>query len=346
MSFCVECGASGEVYGGLCGRCLAKRGTFVRVPENLDLVECAHCHAVLQKGAWRRVALAKSMNTALRDAIVIAPEMHLQTISYREVPEDGRNIRMEVEVAGKVGDVDVVERPTIRVRLKTGVCDVCSRQRGNYFEGILQLRATARGLRSRELARIRELVAERTARGTTSGQFVAKEEEHHGGIDFYLSSNNLAKILSKAVQSELGGAVTVSPKLHTRREGKDLYRVTYLVRLPGYAVGDVVQVDGVLYQVVKTGSTVATMSLDMWVKRAFKPQELETVRVVPSEEVQAIMVSQTSRELQLMDPKTYETGSFTKPEGFEPSEDTVTMLNVEGASYVAPLQRAGRRLIA
>ncbi len=344
MSFCVECGAQGKVYGGLCGRCLVERNTFVRVPENLDMVECAHCQAILYKGTWHRTPRTQTIERALLDSVGVAPELQGHAVAYRETPEDEKNILLDIEATGRVGEVDVVEAHSTRVRLKTGVCDVCSRQRGNYFEGILQVRAAGRGLRPREVDRIKELVGLRTARGTTHGEFVAREEHLHGGLDFYLSSNSLARVLARSIQGELGGTVTVSPKLHTRREGKDLYRVTYLVRLPGYAVGDVVQVGGQLYQVVKMGATVATAALDDWSKRALKPAELEKARVVPREELQAILVSQGPGELQLMDPRTYETRSHTKPPGFEPEGDTVTVLKVEGTSYVAPLQGEEHRL--
>jgi len=47
----------------------------------------------------------------------------------------------------------------------------------------------------------------------------------------YLSSNSTARTIARALADEFRGTVGASPKLHGRRKGKDLYRVTYLVRI-------------------------------------------------------------------------------------------------------------------
>ena len=53
--FCVVCGAEGETYDGLCKECFIKRGKFVDVPDNVDIVLCAHCRAMLVGNHWEHV---------------------------------------------------------------------------------------------------------------------------------------------------------------------------------------------------------------------------------------------------------------------------------------------------
>lgn len=342
MGFCVECGAEGKVYGALCGRCLAERNTFFEVPENLDLVECVHCHAYLVGDRWTTADRGAAIRRALIGTMRIRPELASHELEYTESPEDARNVLLTIEGRGKLDGTEVVEAHTARVRIKPGVCDVCSRRRGSYYEGILQVRATGRPLRPWEEVKVGELVGSRTHRQEGRREFVAKEERAHGGVDYYLSSNGLAKTLSKEIQAALGGAVTVSPKLHTRREGRDLYRVTYLVRLPEYAVGDVVAVEEKLYQITGMGGNVTAAGLHDGARRSFRPADLTKARIVERREVQALLVAETQKEVQVMDPETYRTETLRKPEGFGEGGETLTLLHVQGATYVAPLQATPR----
>ncbi len=342
MGFCVECGAEGKVYGGLCGRCLAERNTFFEVPENLDILECVHCHAYQVGGRWITADRGDAIRRALGGAVQIRPELASHDLEYTETPEDARNVLLTIEGRGRLDDIEVVEAHTARVRIKPGVCDVCSRRRGSYYEGILQVRATGRPLRPWEEVRVGELVGSRTHRREGRREFVAKEERVHGGVDYYLSSNALAKTLSKEVQAALGGAVTVSPKLHTRREGRDLYRVTYLVRLPEYATGDVVEVEDKLYQITGMGGNVTAAGLGDGSKRSFRSADMAGARIVERQELQAILVAQTPEEVQVLDPETYRTETLRKPEGFGAEGETLTLLRVHGTTYVAPLQATAR----
>jgi len=45
------------------------------------------------------------------------------------------------------------------------------------------------------------------------------------------ATGGLGQAIARALADEFRGTVGASPKLHGRRKGKDLYRVTYLVRI-------------------------------------------------------------------------------------------------------------------
>jgi nonsense-mediated mRNA decay protein 3 len=73
----------------------------------------------------------------------------------------------------------------------------------------------------------------------------------HGGLDFYLGSSSLGKLVSRALSQAFGGTIKESHKLVGRKEGKDVYRTTYSVRLSDFRIGDFVRVDKQVFQVKK-----------------------------------------------------------------------------------------------
>jgi len=48
----------------------------------------------------------------------------------------------------------------------------------------------------------------------------------------YLSSNTVARTIARELADTFRGTIGSSPKLFGRKKGKDLYRVTYVVRIP------------------------------------------------------------------------------------------------------------------
>lgn len=229
-SFCVECGTEGPVYEGLCADCLPQKRTLVDLPAVLELERCVHCGRFHVPRGWAEVDLGSALQQTVEKAAAVSRDVRdhrvLLHMDLRHPDEVGLRLAHRVDlpglVAGQVGES--------RVRLRRTTCPDCAKQHGQYYEAILQVRAQKRTVGTKEKETIRALIEERV-RGDPR-LFVTKEEAVHGGLDIYLSSNRAAKALAQRVKSHLGGKVTSSPKLHGRRGGRDVYRVTYAVRLP------------------------------------------------------------------------------------------------------------------
>jgi nonsense-mediated mRNA decay protein 3 len=232
-SFCVECGTEGPVYEGLCANCLPEKRTLVELPSVLELERCVHCGRFHVPRGWEDADLGEALLRTVEKAAQVSRDVQehrvLLHMDLRHPDEAGLRLAHRVVLPGLVAD-QVGES---RVRLRRTTCPDCAKQHGQYYEAILQIRAEERTVRKEERATIRALIAERV-RGDPK-LFVTKEEAVHGGLDIYLSSNRAAKALAQRVKSRLGGKVTSSPKLHGRRGGRDVYRVTYAVRLPAEA---------------------------------------------------------------------------------------------------------------
>lgn len=333
-SFCVECGKEGLVYEGLCQECLPKKRRFAKLPSKLELRQCQHCGAYDLPGGWRQEPLEGAVRDLVAKAVEIPRDVRSHEISVGVTPEDDRNLIVGVSTRVSLEGIDIIEEWSLRVLIRAATCPDCSKQRGAYFEGIIQVRAEGRPLKDTELGEARRAIEERVA--ATDGVFVSKEEEVHGGLDVYVSSNETARSIAKALRARLGGTFSSSPKLHTRKEGKDLYRVTYLVRLPGVSAGDIVEIQGRPHQILSTGEPTHVIDLERGQRRTVPSQEISEATRMEAELVRGTIISQTPEEVQVMDSDGYRVRIVMKPPELDLEGDEVTLIITIKGDYIAP----------
>jgi len=283
--FCVECGREGPTVEGLCASCTVKRRTLIRPPEAIDVSVCAHCGRLDMDGIWVRVDLEQAIPMLLPMRIPVDPRATRPAFTHVAKREDGRNLRLTVKFTARVGDVEVVVPFQTRLRVKRSVCLTCSRQAGQYFEAIVQVRATGRDLRSDEIDRITRIVDARFSEDRGSEEFVGKVDETEGGVDVYVSSGTGGHAAAKTVAEAFGGQVRASPKIHGRKDGRDVYRVTYHVRIPGFRRGDLLRFQGRLYRVkegVREGAAdVEAIDLEDWTSTRIRVRDLKRAEPLP-----------------------------------------------------------------
>src|SRR3989449_3669143 len=237
--FCVECGAEGPTYQGLCARCFPKRHPVLRPPDLLDLERCTSCDSFRVGSGWSKGDRELALTALLREAVpVVSP---WERVSFTQVAreEDPNNLALTVKAHGRFEDLQSVQDFRVRMRIKPSLCDSCQKQRGRYFEGTLQVRGDGRELTPQEMRGVRTFVVARVDRAGDPAAFVSRIEEVHGGLDFYLSTNALGKALARELSESFGGSVSSSPKLFGQKQGREVYRVTALVRLGPFDIGDV-----------------------------------------------------------------------------------------------------------
>lgn len=282
--FCVECGAEGPTYDGLCGACFAKKHPLVEPPVHLDLSRCRECGSLHLRSGWERVPLDATIPRLLAEVVPPLPPFRSVAFAANARPEDENNLYLTVHATGRYDDLRQTQDFAVRLRIKPSLCDLCQKQAGRYFEGILQVRGDGRDLTPAELRAVRTLVLSRVERGRDEGgDFLSKVEEVHGGLDFYVGTNALGARLARQVSEAFGGTVTASPKLYGQRQGKELYRVTSLVRLPAFRVGDVVRHKGAVAEVLSLTPFVELRDLRTGEARRYKAKDLRGLRRVEAE---------------------------------------------------------------
>lgn len=330
----MECGTEGLVYEGLCASCLPRKRTFVRLPEVLELVECVHCGAVRLPGGWRHASRQEALEALVDGAAETPREVRSRHLTVTAEPRDPHALGLAYRARVELPSLAVTQEGEAEVRLKRATCPTCSRQRGAYFEAILQVRAQGRSLQEAEEAVVREAVARRVQ--GTEGLFVAREERVHGGLDLYLSSNPAARALARLLGERLGGQVAASPRLHTRKGGKDVYRVTYRVRLPAFARGDVIRLQGRPHRVLRLGNPVVARDLTTGEERRFDPRTVAGAEPLDAQVREGIVVLQEGEELEVLDTETQEVLRVRRPPALRLEGDRLTLVRTGDRTYLGP----------
>ncbi len=226
---CVICGRESEDI--LCGECAAER-LRLAVLDTIEIVECSRCGSYRIGGRWRRVSFKEALEDAIFRNVRVAEGFRVRELKIGS---------SEVVFLGSFGGHSVEYRVPLSYRVRRATCQKCSRQSGGYYEAIVQLRAEGRKLSEEEIATAKKVIESiLEAEAENEKAFLTKVQERREGIDFYLGSRDVGRKISYRISAELGGKVVESKKLHTRIDGRDVYRFTYLVRLPAYREGDIV----------------------------------------------------------------------------------------------------------
>ncbi len=342
---CVECGdESASLLDGCCAKCYVKHTPILQVPEFLDLEFCAHCGARHVGSHWHDVAedmpIEWIRQESSRQAIQVHSELRNVVLEDEEIQQDAKHFKVNARVHGTLEGLPVSDEASFTTRVRRGVCDRCSRRMGGYWAALIQLRATDRHVSERELERSHKVVAEELHRGLTSGNrlaFLQKESAMHGGWDYYIGDIDAARNVSRILQGRLNAKVQETAKLVGRRNGEDVYRVTFLVRIQLFAPGDIaIDRDDTLLQIIAAdaGRAQAHRFVDHRKTRAMEDQ----IRRLGGPEIlqDAIVVSQDAANIQVLDPDTLVAIDLPKPAGYNTDAETVSVLRFEERLYLAP----------
>lgn len=200
---CPKCGRkSGDIefIEAFCADCYPAK---IKLPKKLEIEQCKACEKVRIRGEWMPYS-----KKAVAEHVAGKCRGEFDSVEY---DMDEANLIFTVKGKKKVVLAANVE-------IKTVMCAYCSRMSGGYYEGLIQLRGNPK-----KINKYADIFFKKLSKKT----FIAKEEEKHGGLDIYVGS-------SKAVVNllpELKVDALITKKLVGRREGKRLYRTTFLLRL-------------------------------------------------------------------------------------------------------------------
>lgn len=212
---CPACGASSgkkPFVGEHCADCWLSRERG-RWPASVELTVCVKCGRVWREKKWKYPAptLTASLVEAAFEKHGLEGHYNVEAGVFEGILHEG---------GGRVPFSQTVEV----IRKKTQ-CPTCSRSESNYHEAIIQLRG------NRDLV---ERAARRLVRRLEKKTFLARMEEMHGGLDLYVG---FKKEVAGLLQEEELKFVR-SEKLAGQKQGKRLYRSTFLIRLEKEGEGD------------------------------------------------------------------------------------------------------------
>jgi len=338
--FCVECGREGELIGSLCEECYSKKHLHASLPEHVDVTMCAHCSAAKTSRGWESVGSVKeAAEMAIEHAITVSKDAKVTDVRIELSERDERNLVAEVGVTISAHGKEFQRSISTSIRLKRGACSECSKQMGSYYEAILQVRGPERSLAENDMRDVERMVHTRveSMRKSSREIFLSKTDRVKGGLDFYFSTIPAARAVAKELQEILCAEYKESSSLWGRRDGKEVHRMTYLVRLPGFRRGDIVEHGGREHYVRgMSKGVVHLVDLLSGEDAAIKIGESHECSLSsPKSGVKkAAIVIESEREIQIIDPDTMSAVDVRKPRGFSRKGDQVRFVKTRLGTYV------------
>ncbi len=320
--FCVECGKeTDELFGGLCIKCYIKSNKFFDIPDNISITVCRNCNAYKIGGEWMHGEMDVILKNFLEENI-----RHEGLTNFSVQLEEDKVI-----CTGEFHGFTIREEGTIGIKIKNSICETCSRMKGGYFEAILQIRKEDGEVAEREMELSDEVVYKRASE--YGGGYVSKREIKHGGVDYYIGDKKMAASAAKILNEAFHGEASISPSLVGMKDGREIYRNTYIVRIPGYSKNGYVEIDGSVYRIFDMGKRIGMRDMIKGERKYFYRGEMAKAKVLDVKEMEAIVLSKKEKEVQILDPENYGTVVLSKPDEMEVGK-TVKIVKWGGRTYL------------
>lgn len=311
------------------------------LPHHVDLPVCTNCGEFNFGDRWLKRDMAVAVQDAAVDSLAAIKDVKVVAVSTDVDCQDPYVYVVEVCSTCDVMGYEAEDVSSTIVRIKNNVCRRCSRMLGSYYEAILQIRTGSKDLspqlREETLALVENSVARQAANNRQL--FITKMELVTGGVDVYLSSMSLGKSLAKELSDAYAAETKESPKLVGQTtDGQDMYRLTYLVRLPDYHVGDVIITNKRYCKLLRvSGNGGRALDLMNFRESAIHKQDMSSIKVYERADDlrEATVISNSGTEIQVMHPDNYSTIDLRVPAGAEIG-DTVKVVNIDDVLYLVP----------
>ena len=240
--FCVVCGRTGRALtDGVCAECATERTTLLTAPEQVEVVLCPTCGARWSKGKWGRAGSPTVVTSEdLQPFLEVHPEVGVRTIRWEERAKSSTLRELAGEAHVRFRGTERVVPVSIRVRVIARTCTDCGRRSGGYYTAIVQLRGVVapRTRRPKELRRRLDAVWEELVRESRPDwrNAVGWREELPEGWNVFFTDTLAARAVARLAKQRFGVKIVESASLFGRKNGQDIYRVTFCLRFPDGAL--------------------------------------------------------------------------------------------------------------
>ncbi len=237
--FCVVCGATGRpLVDGICPPCAAERTSLVRIPQRVDVTLCPTCGARKTGQSWGRAGASTLLTSEdLLPFLEFHPEVGLRRVAWEEVSHTP-TVREYLGHArvGFRGVERTVDLP-FSVRIEYRTCPECSRRSGRYFTAIVQLRGPGNERPAEKPSALRARLDREWERIWREARpdwrrALSWREERPEGWNCFFSDTLAARGVARLAKQRYGASLKESASLFGRKDGRDVYRVTFCLRFP------------------------------------------------------------------------------------------------------------------
>jgi nonsense-mediated mRNA decay protein 3 len=334
----------------LCDSCYFEDFDLVDAPERIEVGVCAQCGAVHRGKRWVDVGAKDYTDVAVEETTrSLGVHLEAEEVEWMVEPEqvDQNTVRMHTLFTGVVRGTPVEEEATVPVYVARQTCTRCGRIAGDFYAALIQVRGTDRTPTTEEVDRAVEIaeeyIGEREAKGDRNA-FITETERHDDGVDMKISAHQMASGIAQRIVRQFGGEVTANETLVTEDgDGNEVYRVTFLARLPPFTPGDIIDLDDGDGPVLVTsahgnlkGTRVETGEhYEASHEEGVKPDARVLGTIEDAVETTVVTV-EDERAVQVLDPETYEAKTIPRPDTVPDDAEAVTVLKSRAGLHVVP----------
>ena len=320
-AFCPRCGQ--PTMDGLCSRCIQETTDLAGCPNLVEVVVCSVCGSQQINGKWQlpgTLPLEDLAAQAAADSIWLHKELMQPEIDVDLKATGATRYLARINVRGQFMGQSMDVHCEVPVRIKKIACERCSRLAGKYFESTVQLRGSSeRTITPQEIEECKKMALDMTDSGYRGGDqlsFIQEMKEVKGGLDIILGSTQLGRRMARAFVERFGGRLLETAKLVGKKDNRDIYRTTLLVRFPRLKRGDIVSFRGILSVVSGfDGKTTLITSLHEGRRSSMSQENSEAVEVLGNKAnaQSATVISVDDDVLEIMDPETFRSALAPRP---------------------------------
>ncbi|VUT27518.1 MAG: NMD3 family protein [Candidatus Syntrophoarchaeum sp. GoM_oil] len=342
LKLCLRCGKeTDELIDNVCKDCFIRTFKAVEELPGLEIRVCPNCGAYYRKGKWVESDLKKGITDEVARNIKVSDLLEKREIKVDcEVGEPpGGVVPAVLRVEGEIFNQSIKEEHDFNIKIKRESCVRCSRIAGGYYEAIVQIRAEGRKASKEELDSCLVIIAERVE-GHAS--FVTKLLDVKNGVDVYVASKSAAQDGAREIIKRFGGETRVSPKLIGRRGGKDLYRLTILVRLPRFVRGDIVYFRKRVVLLTSVSKHTEGIYLEDGMKAGKMDHPDLKFLMNLSDAKEAVLLVVYEKDVEVLDPETFRAVTIKKPLFLtEGAGEEVRVVKIDDRVFLVPGKGVG-----
>ena len=338
-SFCPKCGRPTD-REGLCNNCRIGDTPWFTCDRRVTSTHCPSCGAVKQVNTWtdttrERADLAPDI---VKAAVHFHPEVRKPSLVVTVKDNTLNRSTATIVLKGLFYNTLVEGTCSVEIIWNKEQCDRCNRISGNYYEGIVQVRAEGRKPSTYEIQMsfgIAQQVEDSIQAGGERLSFIADMNETKEGLDITVGSQHIGTLISQGIIAQLGGRYTTHPKLVGEKNGRQLYRITYSVRLPRFQKQDIVVSRGRYFEVTHVETShLKVLDIADGIPRTVREQDIERVIGNLRNAESALVAFADGNIMGILDPETCQTKEFS----------TLKWLDVRAGQHVLVL-RDGDQLV-
>jgi len=314
-NFCPKCGKPSDT-DGLCTQCRIGSTPWFTCDNRVQSTNCPSCGAIKVVNTWTdsEVGRAELGPDVAKSAVHFHKDVKKPSIGVTIQDLTVNRSRATLILGGVLYNKHVEATCTVEILWHKEQCDRCNRISGSYYEGVVQVRADGRTPSTFELqtaASVAQQIEDTLQSGGERLSFISEMNEIHDGIDIIIGSQHIGLLISQGIIAQLGGRYTTHPKLVGEKNGRQLFRVTYSVRLPRFQKNDVFRIRNRYFEVLRVESHhIQAIDLKEGTTKSVREDDVDKIIGNSRNAEQGLIVFADGKNMGILDPASSRTREY------------------------------------